>query len=339
MKGIAAIILGAMAMSSLTDALATVFCAGSSAAIHDALLAAENNGADDEVRIVSGTYQAAGTGFGYATGEDRALAVSGGWEPTCTRRYVTTTTTLDGGDEVRIMILEAVGPGAISVAGLTFANGRLASGTNTGAGLYVQTEGAILIEDNVFVSNAGTDYAAGLTAGGNDGSLILRNNLFIGNSAGSSAAGELIENGAQATVSGNTVIANTATSADGDGNGGLYFGGEAHYTVANNLFWDNGAFDVRNQTLAATFLHNDYAHGAGQPPGPDSEGDLDVEPDFAPGLLNLHTAPGSPLVNAGYDALPAGLGSFDAGGDMRRQGQHVDIGAYETDVIFRDGLE
>ena len=84
MKGIAAIILGAMAMSSLTDALATVFCAGSSAAIHDALLAAENNGADDEVRIVSGTYQAAGTGFGYATGEDRALAVSGGWEPTCT---------------------------------------------------------------------------------------------------------------------------------------------------------------------------------------------------------------------------------------------------------------
>jgi hypothetical protein len=328
----------ALAAGLIAPAHAHVYCAASATSLHDALIAAEANGADDEVRVVTGTYAAPGIGFGYSTAEHHALYVSGGWEPTCTRRYVTTTTTLDGGDQARALILLVVGPGAIRVAGLTFANG-LATGTNTGAGLYAESDGDIVIEDDVFVANQGTNFAAGLYAGGNAGSLTVRNNLFIANTAGSDASGELIENGSAAVVSGNTVIANTATNVDGDGNGGLYLGGEAHYTVANNLFWANGAFDVRNQTLAATFLHNDYAHLYGQAPGSDSEGDIDAEPDFASGLLNLHPAPDSPLVNAGYDAVPGGLGTFDAGGAARLQGRHVDIGAYETDVLFADGVD
>jgi hypothetical protein len=328
----------ALALAPLTDAAAAVYCADTAAAIHDALLAAQGDGEDDEVRVVAGTYAAAGIGFGYATAEHHALVLSGGWDPGCGQRDPAATTTFDGGDQVRTLILEVVGTGGIEVEGLTFAHG-LVTGTNTGAGLYAQSDGDILIEDDVFVSNQGTNFAAGLYAGGNAGSLTLRNNLFIANRAGSDAAGEVVENGPAVQVSGNTVIANTATNADGDGNGGLYLGGEAHFTVANNLFWNNGAFDVRNQTLAATFLHNDYAHLIGQAPGAESEGDLDVEPDFAPGLLNLHLAPGSPLVNAGADDLPAGLGVFDASGADRLQGRHVDIGAYETDVIFTDGVD
>jgi hypothetical protein len=298
---------------------------------------ASANGEDDEVRISVGTYLA-NPGFAYFSDGTDALVVSGGWILSCSSRVFGSKSTLDGDHHFAIMNLISA-TGDITVTDLEFVDGSIAGGGNDGAGLYVSTDGEALIERNAFYLNEGINLAGGLYAGTNAGTLNMRNNVFLGNAAASAGAGELIANGAQAFVTGNTVVANSATSPDGDGNGGFYLGGEAHFTVANNLLWNNGAFDLRNQTLAATFLHNDYAHLLGQEPGPHSSGNLDMEPDFAPGLLNLHLAPASPLVNAGEDAAPGGLGARDAAGVIRLQGAHVDIGAYETDVLFVGGFE
>jgi hypothetical protein len=65
-----------------------------------------------------------------------------------------------------------------------------------------------------------------------------------------------------------------------------------------------------------------------------------VDPGFAPGPLNLRLSADSPLVDAGLDAAPGGIGAFDVAGAARVHGAHVDIGAYETiDSIFADGFE
>ena len=69
----------------------------------------------------------------------------------------------------------------------------------------------------------------------------------------------------------------------------------------------------------------------------------DVDPQFAPcpGFLcfNFELSPQSPLVDAGDDTTPGGLTAIDLAGKPRVLGAHVDIGAYENEVIFVDGFE
>jgi len=62
-------------------------------------------------------------------------------------------------------------------------------------------------------------------------------------------------------------------------------------------------------------------------------------PQFASGLLNFRLAPDSPLVNRGFDLSSGDIGAWDLAGGERLQGVHVDIGAYESDVLLRDGFD
>jgi len=45
------------------------------------------------------------------------------------------------------------------------------------------------------------------------------------------------------------------------------------------------------------------------------------------------------IFNAGVDSPAGGTGATDADGGTRKIGKHVDIGAYESDVLFRNGFE
>ena len=56
-------------------------------------------------------------------------------------------------------------------------------------------------------------------------------------------------------------------------------------------------------------------------------------------VSGFRPAPVSPLVNAGLDTPPGVLDCCDLSGVQRVVGAHIDIGAYESDVLLRDGFE
>ncbi|HET6546696.1 MAG TPA: right-handed parallel beta-helix repeat-containing protein [Rhodanobacteraceae bacterium] len=322
----------ALAMGRATNADAAIFCVNSPGAIASALSSAASNGASDEIRILAGSYVT--PGFDYSSSEPFAITISGGWLPGCDHGFAGDTSTLDGDHQAGALQIHAAAEDAeVQLGRLVFVNGAAGA---LGGGLYVSSGGSIRIEDCAFYLNQ-AQYAGGVYASAT-GSIVIRNNVFFGNSALAEGAG-VLQYGFEAFVTGNTVVANSATGPDDDGTGGLHLAGDGALIFANNLLWNNGLFDVYNDVPNATFLHNDFAHLFGDQPGPASEANYDVEPEFAPGLLNLHLAAGSALVNAGIDDPDGGIGNLDFDGAARRQGAHVDIGAYETDVLFFGGFQ
>ena len=318
-----------------TPCIAAQFCVASPAQLAAALDTAEGNAQNDAIRIVAGNYDVV-TPMQFFSDEANALVVSGGWNAGCTLKNGGATV-FDGGSLTRILYLYSSAASAMTVSDLGFNSGRISAGSNSGAGQSVQTSGDVTIERNTFVDNE-SSYSAGGFFAGAGGTLTFRNNLAIANAAPFIGAGELICNGAAANVTGNTIVGNAASQADG--NGGLHVGGGAHFVVSNNIVHDNVNGDFRNQGVGgATLVRNDIGVHSGDPIGGDSAGNFDVAPGFAPGFLNLHLASWSPLVNAGTDSPPGGLGIYDADGEPRLLGAHVDIGAYETDVLFHSGTD
>lgn len=328
-------VLAVVFVASAPCARGAEMCAPSPAGIEFALAVAQSNAQDDFIRIVAGTH-ALTTNLHFATAEPHGLTISGGWNEDCTLQ-TEATSTLDGGDAHWILRLYSSVATPISVSRLTFLDGRIQNGgSHRGAGLSVQSAGSVFVERCRFYLNESSGWVGGLSVM-SAGMLVVRNNVMLGNRAMLNAGAELIGNGAEAYVVGNTVVANTATEANAAG--GLYVGGSAHFNLGNNLLWSNSAVDLRNVAIGSLVQHNDFDVRDGQPFGPGSGGNLSVAPAFATGLLDLHLDPHSPLVNAGLDAPPGGSGSSDADGRPRAQGAHVDIGAYETDVIFHGPFE
>lgn len=325
----------ACAVGITTPCIAAQFCAANPTQLAAALDNAEANAQNDDIRIVAGAHDLT-VPMQFFSGEANSLVVSGGWNAGCTLKDGGLTV-LDGGDLVRIMYLYSSAASAVTVSDLTFNSGHIGAGSNVGAGLSVQTTGNVTIERNAFVGNQ-SSYSAGGFFAGAGGTLVFRNNLALGNGAPYIGAGELICNGPSAYVTGNTIIGNTATNADG--NGGLHVGGGAQFTLANNIIRSNSNWDLGNQALGgATLVRNDIGPHNGLPIAPDSADNVDIDPEFAPGFLDLHLAGWSPLVNAGADSPPGGIGIHDADGEPRLQGAHVDIGAYESDVLFYSGTD
>ena len=322
-------------LAAAAPAGAAQFCVQDQAGIVAAFDAADSNGQNDDVRIVAGTI-ALTTHLQYYSAEANSIAVSGGWNANCSLRNGGSTV-LDGGFQYWILRMYSSAASAMVVTDIGFHSGRVASGSNPGGGLSIQSSGDITIERNRFLGNESTYSTGGLSAGAG-GKLTVRNNLLVGNSAPYFGAAQLICNGAEATVTGNTIAGNSATAADA--NGGVHVGGAAHFTLGNNIIRDNTNWDLSNQAQGGlTLTHNDIGPHYGQPIAPDSAGNVDVDPQFASGLLNFRLSAASPLVNAGTDAPPGGLGIYAVDGEPRRQGAHVDIGAYETDVLFFSGMD
>jgi len=121
----------------------------------------------------------------------------------------------------------------------------------------------------------------------------------------------------------------------------------------NNIFWDNnpdaldGTYDLRaDSALGAAFPHaslfnNDVLAVFSAPLA--QSGNVAVDPAFVDAASgDFHLRSTSPLVDAGLDApATGGVGALDLGGASRLQGQHLDMGAYETDpeFIFRNSFD
>jgi hypothetical protein len=317
-----------VALVGPTTSHASIHCVATVGTLVNALAVAEENGEADEIRIVGGSY-ALSASLVYSSHEAFGAILSGRWNAACTNQDGAPSM-LDGQNLTRILQVNVDVDAALAITDLQFTRGA-------DRALLVETAGRdVLIERNVFVGNRSAAEGAGARiAVSTSGSLVVvRNNIVFGNTA-PEGAGLVVNAGiGEAYINGNTVVANTATIA-GALCGGLCIAGGSDFSLSNNILWNNGGADLYNASTASTLLFcNDVGTFAGTPPGASGSANFSIPPGFAAGLLNLQLDPRSPLVNRGCFAF-GGSGDLDVARAMRRQGRAIDIGAHETDVLFR----
>lgn len=322
---------------------------GNSAALAFWLENFQDNGQDDEIRLREGTFNVPAGGFVFQSTESRSLSISGNWNAGCTSTRGISDTILDGLGTEQIMRLTNSN-GDITVRRIVFLDG-FKSATSapvfSAGGLQVNggaTQGTnVTVERNQFLLNEDAcdcpaSGSAALLASTASGVLRIRNNLFFGNVGKQNAAARIL---ARASSTANV----TSNTAVGNGKANATFGGMTLETdpgvsivASNNIIWANLGFDLK-VSPAATLLSNDIEDLFGTPNAA-SANNVNVDPEFDGGsFLSFKLKPSSPLVNAGINAAPGGLSSVDLSGNTRVQGVSVDVGAYETDVLFSDGFD
>jgi hypothetical protein len=169
---------------------AAVFCVDSAGALQDALTAAAANGADDEVRIVQGTYVG---NFVYASAEANALSVLGGYSAECaTRELDPENSILDGNQTNMVLALSAPNVAAeFLVEGLTLRNGQR-SGNGGGLIATVGDGGTVRVERNRVEGNAASESGGGVYLSMPSGTAWLSRNSIITNNAGAGGGGAYI---------------------------------------------------------------------------------------------------------------------------------------------------
>lgn len=357
-----------------TTACAATFCVSDATELQNALTTAQSNGEDDVIKIEEGTYYAPSGGFEYAAvnfpDDDYDLEISGGWYApfnfACLGHHNTPfQTVLDGNGSGSVMTLFVRVHSNVTVRLLTFARGGTGSTYNVAGGLKVfntydsQTGdgyfGTITIERNAFIEN--TAWAdAGLYLGvfQSESTALYRviNNLFLHNHGthGPGAAGLFIGDGNGIYLTNNTVLFNTTDDTNPDATGGIeQSGANAAQFVANNNFWGNDGFDflMYQQGVYVDYklIDNNYQSLGGAPPT-QMAGNLSAEPEYQDPLAlfdyNFTPTRNSPLVDAGANPPPISTKWYVPDTDLFGSGrrvENVDIGAYEEDVIFRDGFD
>ena len=323
---------------------AATFCTDTVAEIQSALTQAATNNEDDLIRIVAGNYEPE-NGLAFSSDQSDSLTIRGGFNANCTV-FTGATTILDGQDQVRPLFVY-IPDGNFGVESLTFVNGL--STNNRGGGLRVLSHtGDIRVDRNTFYANRADDFGGALTASTISGNLRIRNNLAFGNSSANIGAVELNQTSGEAFVVGNTIVAN---SSDGDSlPGGLHISGGATFTLSNNIIWNNVpegssqfVADFESTAGSHTRIANDIGIVADGTVADVVVDELSVDPEFASCggfiCISFELDRSSPLVDVGNDDPLGGMTEFDLAGKDRIIGAHVDIGAYENDLLFADGFD
>ena len=317
---------------------AATSCVNNPAQLATALAAAQNNGQDDVIYLVVGNYLLSSElQYNAAVGETYKLAIIGGIAPGCASGYASSgSSVLDGQNMVRQLYISA--KGEVDIGRITFVQGNPALYFGGALNLATAPDADIYVFANQFVSNNTAPGNAGgavyLSTSGL-GDIFLWSNLMLANS-GSGAGAAYINGNHNTYVTGNTILANQLINHSGLG--GLDLAGTGHYWISNNILWNNEGNDVYDQNGHVDYANNDIGLKDGFTALSESN-DLSVDPDFK-GFLSVSLAPTSPLVNAGLDTPAGGVGGCcDPLGGPRWVGKHVDIGAFESDVLFRNGFQ
>lgn len=199
-------------------------CVSTAEDLHEALSNSSSNYADDEIRIVQGTYIG---NFIYASNEFNELSVLGGYIAGCSNRVIDPSNTiLDGNKVSSVLALSAPNRVAnFTVEGLTLRNGSRLSGN--GGGIYANTYGPVLLEKNIISNNNAVD-GGGVYVSGNG--ITLTSNTIISNVASSSGGGALIK--------GNSILIDNEiqnNTAQGIG-GGISINANGGVSLINNDF-------------------------------------------------------------------------------------------------------
>jgi hypothetical protein len=314
---------------------AATSCVTDTTQLAQALATAQNNGQDDVIYLVVGNYLISSElQYNAAIDETYKLSIIGGIAPGCASGYASSgSSVLDGQNMVRQLYISA--KGEVDIGRITFVQGNPALYFGGALNLATAPDADIYVFANQFVSNnTAAGYAGGavyLSTSG-QGDIFLWSNLMLANS-GSGAGAAYINGNHNTYVTGNTILANQLINHSGLG--GLDLAGTGHYWISNNILWNNEGNDVYDQNGHTDYANNDIGLKDGFTPLSESN-DVSVDPDFNGGFLSVSLAPTSPLVNAGLDTPAGGVGGCcDPLGGPRWVGKHVDIGAFESDVLFR----
>ena len=208
--------------------------------------------------------------------------------------------------------------------------------------------GGVTVQDGSFLLNSIIRYN---TPKGDFGGVRVRtatsctvaNCLIYGNKAdgGKTVGGLGINDAAVHYVYNNTIVGNIQTSTSNTSRCGLRVNVSTASVIANNIVWGNKVNDeVQAEQVefksdykkgqAANFINN--AVVLAETFGTNTMLLTDVDPGFVNAAEADYTlAPNSSLIDAGADAYAQG--EFDLAGKARIQGLHVDLGAYETEMI------
>jgi DNA-binding beta-propeller fold protein YncE len=226
---------GTVSILSLEPAIS---CVATYEELQNALTQAADNGKDDIIHIVQGTYEG---NFEYSSLEPYDLTIEGGYYSGCTERVINSAnTTLDGLGTGPVLTFNASDTSAdFVVDGITLKNGNSIS---HGGGLYGESDGEINLTNNMIVNNTSfRDGGLGLFSFSH---ITLRNNTINNNNAIQDNGGVYINssNGI-VTIDNNDISFNDAQS----GAGGL------------NILSPSGTLILKNNTIC----NNNAQSGAG----------------------------------------------------------------------------
>jgi len=327
-------------LATASEALATVFCVGTSVELADALDEAATNGLDDEIRIRTGVVSPTEFLYDPAAGVADDLTISGGWAPGCQRSTARADLTVLHGlySDGPLLTIYSSG-GQITIRNLSIAGaqsetpsvGALHIGHASGNGPAIRIERVIFRQNETYSSLfVRTEEEIDLI-----GSLFAHNVVAV--QGGASA--HLVQEGsvAETHIVANTFSSNEATLPGSLG--GLRFrnlNGLPPCHALNNILWDNDLADVEVIGEIDDFSFNDVGVVQGSTVGTNN---LQVDPRFFDPLeLDYRLRPDSPLLDNGSN-FSSQNPSHDLLGVERPQNLVYDRGAYELPLVFADGFE
>jgi hypothetical protein len=168
--------------------------------------------------------------------------------------------------------------------------------------------------------------------------------VFFDNTAHSWSALSMFNSAGHANVTNNTIAYNFLNGSFASNAMVSYSGnGRAYAVFVNNIIvypFGSGSAISLNSRMA--LFNNDISSVYGSP-DPASNNTINVDPSFVDAVNgDLHLRADSPMIDLGTDTnniLFGGMSASDLDGNDRVIGPAIDLGAYESDVLFRDGFD
>lgn len=228
------VVIFSLCLINATASFGATICVPDDMDLQSALNTAADNGEDDIIRVVQGTYTGNFTYTASST-ENFDLTLQGGFTSDCSSREVDpSNTVLDGGGTGRVLtFLTIVGNTGASatVDGFTIQNGNVFDPLS-GGGIFASLPGPITLTHND-ISNNTAQYAGGVYTKGS--STTFTNNTITNNTASFRAGGGVYADEGSITFINNTISNNTAS----DDGGGVYAEGDSTFT--NNIITGNSS--------------------------------------------------------------------------------------------------
>lgn len=218
--------------------------------------------------------------------------------------------------------------GVLTVTSSTISGNRASQMSyGQGGGIY-NGHGILVIANSTFSGNSATMRGGGVY---NGGTLSITNSTFSANEAVYSGGGALYNDNAVLTIT-NSTLSGNSTPFSYEGTGIINRAGTLNFSNSIIVDTDVSRIDCYNTGTIGTNINNLVEDGScsASLSGDPSLGAL---ADNGGPTQTMALLPGSPAIDAGDDTVCASapVNNLDQRGEVRPQGMHCDIGAYEAD--------
>jgi hypothetical protein len=319
-------LLATLLLAPVADAFN--YCVNTSSNFNSALILAAASPADDEIRLVQGTYTLTSTQSYDVAGD---LSLRGGWNAGCTIQGLnpTDTTITSATPQANTLKLKYF-TGSALIERLHFSQmGGLVVGE---AGAYSSVIGEFRVQKNRF---SGNNFGLSVNSSSHD--VVVQNNLFLNNdgtSVGLSGINLYLSGGAS---NGAAIALDVTFNTITGGRLGTYIFGGASYRRAprlqNNIVRNAANTDLILQNNIAVYASHNILGTRQLSDGATLTADvqnLDVDPQLA--ILSYVPMTGSPAANSGTYAISGGVPNSDYDGSARVIGIAPDRGAQESSI-------